>query len=83
MPRTCPKCGHFSAHRSHSRNIIESFAKAILPFRPYHCSTCEWRGWKIREKNVNKKKLLNSILFYVLVFFIAVLFAFWVKGQLQ
>jgi predicted RNA-binding Zn-ribbon protein involved in translation (DUF1610 family) len=41
----CPKCKSTSIHRSHTRNWLESFRKAMTSNRPHRCQKCGWRGW--------------------------------------
>jgi predicted RNA-binding Zn-ribbon protein involved in translation (DUF1610 family) len=41
----CPKCQSSSIHRSHTRNLMESWRKAFTTKRPHRCQRCGWRGW--------------------------------------
>ncbi len=44
--RRCPRCRSGPVHRSHTRNALERAAKS-LGVRPYRCSACDWRGWRL------------------------------------
>lgn len=80
MPRICPKCGHFTLHRSRSRNAIERWLKALTFLRPYRCGNCDWRGYLKKEKFVNKRELAKNLLMYLITIIIAFLFAFLLRG---
>lgn len=41
----CPSCRSPRVHRSRVRSPVERAVRAILPYRPFTCSTCKWRGW--------------------------------------
>lgn len=46
--RKCPACGSTRTHRSHIRKgSWERLLRAVTPFRPFSCSECRWRGWRI------------------------------------
>jgi predicted RNA-binding Zn-ribbon protein involved in translation (DUF1610 family) len=83
MPRTCPKCGEFSLHRSHSQNVLEHLIKTFLPLRPYRCGTCKWRGWKLKERSFNKSRFVRNLILYTVVLIIALLFAAYIKTMFQ
>lgn len=83
MPLVCPKCNQFSLHRSHSQNALEHLLKTFLPVRPYRCSACKWRGWRLKERTYNKHRIMKNLLLYAIVFIIALLFASYIKTLFQ
>ncbi len=85
MPHTCPKCGKYALHRSHSQNAAEHLIKTLLPIRPYRCSECQWRGWRLRKRSViNKKRVAKNLLLYAVVLIVAIFFSLvCMKGFLQ
>jgi predicted RNA-binding Zn-ribbon protein involved in translation (DUF1610 family) len=83
MPHTCPKCGGFSLHRSHTRNSAEHLFKTFLPLRPYRCSSCQWRGWRFKERTLNKNRFVKNLVVYAIVFVVAVLFALYMRNLFQ
>jgi hypothetical protein len=85
MPRICPKCEEFTLHRSHSQNALEQVIKTLLPLRPYRCSACQWRGWRLRERGtVNKSKALKTFIFYLSVFLLSLFFAlYFLKDMME
>ncbi len=72
MPIPCPKCGHWTLHRSHSRNVIERTFRNLLPYRPYRCTGCEWRGWLHKSAGRNKVPFFKNLLFYIFVLLVAI-----------
>jgi len=78
MPMPCPKCGHWTLHRSHSKNVIERAFRSFLPYRPYRCTGCNWRGWLHKSAGKNKVPFIKNLLFYLFV----VLVAIWVSISL-
>jgi hypothetical protein len=83
MPLICPKCGKFSLHRSHTNNAAEHLIKTFLPIRPYRCGDCRWRGWRLKERVFNKNRLVRNLILYAVVFLVALIFAFYMKGIFQ
>src|SRR4051794_31587583 len=45
--RKCPRCGETRTHRSRIRGATERFLRAFTPLRPFTCSACQWRGWRV------------------------------------
>jgi hypothetical protein len=45
--RKCPRCGAARTHRSRIRGFMEGTLKAVTPLRPFTCSSCHWRGWRV------------------------------------
>jgi len=80
VPYTCPKCNEFSLHRSHTQNAVEHLLKTFLPLRPYRCSACKWRGWRIKERVVNKSRRTKNLIVYSIVFVVAILFALYMRN---
>jgi len=50
---SCPKCDG-EAHRSHTRGLLEQFAKIASTYRAYRCLDCGWRGLLGAEKTPSK-----------------------------
>jgi hypothetical protein len=48
----CPQCQGNRTHRSRVRGPAEQFLRSFTPLRPFSCSTCNWRGWRIPEASV-------------------------------
>ena len=80
MPNTCPKCGKFSLHRSHTQNAAEQLIKTFLPIRPYRCGHCKYRGWRFKERVINKNRVVKNLILYSIVFVVAILFALYMKS---
>ena len=72
MSLPCPKCGHWTLHRSHSRNAIERALRSAIPYRPYRCTGCSWRGWLHRSSGKSKAPLIKNLLFFIFVLIIAI-----------
>jgi hypothetical protein len=83
MPNICPKCGKFSLHRSHTSNTAEQVIKTFLPIRPYRCGECKWRGWRLKERTVNKNRFVKNLVLYSIVFAVALLFALYMRSMFQ
>ena len=83
MPNVCPKCGKFTLHRSHTDNSVEQLIKTFLPIRPYRCAECRWRGWRFKERAVNKNRRVKNLILYAVVFVVALLFALYMKSMFQ
>ena len=83
MPRICPKCGEFSLHRSHTSNSAEQVIKIFLPIRPYRCGECKWRGWRFKERKMNRGRFSKNLIFYTVVFAVALLFALYMRSMFQ
>ena len=66
----CPKCGD-QAHRSHSRNFLETLIKKIMPYNTYRCSKCGWRGLGAPKRRFTRRSVVRTILFWVAGFIIA------------
>ena len=45
--RRCPACGSTRTHRSHAKGRWEGAKRALTPLRPFVCSDCRWRGWRV------------------------------------
>lgn len=45
--RKCPACGSQQTHRSRVRTFAEKLGKAVTPLRPFTCTSCGWRGWRV------------------------------------
>ncbi len=43
----CPKCGQPHTHRSRSKGTLERALIYFTPYRPFRCSDCRWRGWRV------------------------------------
>jgi ribosomal protein L44E len=69
--RTCPKCGEYHYHKSHSKNFYERTRKKILNQRRYRCHRCGYRGWERRFSIGHEKLTLKKALIYLLVIVIA------------
>ncbi len=41
----CPVCNSNRVHRSRVRGGLEAWRRTFLPWRPFSCSACSWRGW--------------------------------------
>lgn len=48
----CPRCQGTRTHRSRIRGPAESFLRSFTPLRPFACSSCSWRGWRIPDSSV-------------------------------
>ncbi|MBN2201614.1 hypothetical protein JW777_06665 [bacterium] len=83
MPLTCPKCGEFALHRSHTQNAGEHLIKTFSPLRPYRCGACKWRGWRMKERAVNKQRRIRNLVIYGIVFVVAVVFALYMRTLFQ
>ncbi len=60
----CPKCGGH-AHRSHSRNILETTFKKVSSYKTYRCGNCGWRGMiqvLKKDETINRGRL---VLFWI------------------
>ena len=79
MSRPCPKCGKWTLHRSHSRNVVERAFRATLPVRPYRCTSCSYRGWLSKAHGKSKAPFIKTFVFYTIVLLIAlwVSFSLW------
>jgi hypothetical protein len=83
VPLTCPKCGEFALHRSHTQNAGEHLMKTFSPMRPYRCGACKWRGWRMKEHAVNKPRRMKNLILYCAVFAVALLFALYMRSLFQ
>jgi len=45
--RKCPRCYSERTHRSRVRGPFEDLMKSVTPLRPFSCSGCQWRGWRV------------------------------------
>ena len=45
--RKCPRCHAERTHRSRVVGPLEGLMKTLTPLRPFTCSGCHWRGWRI------------------------------------
>ena len=43
----CPMCRASNVHRSRAHNPLEAALRTLTPLRPFRCSNCRWRGWRI------------------------------------
>ena len=43
----CPRCGSSRVHRSRARSGWARLLRAVSPLRPFRCSGCRWRGYRV------------------------------------
>jgi len=43
----CPLCASNRVHRSRTRGGLEWLVRAATPLRPFACSVCRWRGFRV------------------------------------
>ena len=79
----CPRCGEYRLYRSHAKNRVEALVKRFLPFKPYRCHACNWRGWISKRRLKMQQSLAQSLLFYLGVALIALVVALLMKNMLQ
>jgi hypothetical protein len=59
--RKCPHCGAEKTHRSRIRGVMEGGLKAMTPLRPFTCSSCHWRGWRVPIASTGPKTELPPL----------------------
>jgi hypothetical protein len=48
----CPRCQGTRTRRSRARSLAERFLRTVTPLRPFACSACGWRGWRLPDTSV-------------------------------
>ena len=62
----CNHCGNNELSRSH-RSYSEKFFTAVIPVRPYRCSRCSKRNWRLLAWYTNKQKYYPLLAILVVV----------------
>ena len=79
---SCPKCGEYSFHKSHTKTSYEKLRKSLIRQQPYRCHKCGYRSW-IARSVLKPKPSPKRILIYVGVFVLAILFSMLLKSFLS
>jgi len=79
---SCPKCGEYSFHKSHTKSFYEKTRKKIFRQQPYRCHKCGYRSWVARSI-LKPKPSPKRILIYVGVFLLAIIFSMLLKNFLS
>ena len=77
----CPQCGHH-IHRSRTRGFVEKLIRVATGYRVYRCHQCGWRGWILRKRIRDARRLLQTSIALLLVLAIVILLAYYVVDRI-
>ncbi len=76
----CPQCGH-PIHRSHARGFVEKLIRVATGYRVYRCHHCDWRGWILRKRIRDARRLLQTSIALLVVLALVLILAYYVVDR--